>query len=704
MFNTNAQEEIKAAKKALKDAGELGKKSPHLVNLNDQIQVAADAVDEYEALMKQTDEITDALAGFRVTLDKSAGAFMKNCDDFLKGQNEKFKVDLAEREEKIELASELVGIGSEARVLNYKSQATGDRSLMEKAVQMLKELAYPITKLREITRDDENIKRIDATESAGKAYLEAVEQFLSEFRKGADADFGIMDNYRKAMDENAAIYVENCKEFLDGQQEKLHKDMTERNEKINLVGSIMNMGNATRVAVFKSQALRDPESIKNALPNFDEMNKLFDALRTITYLKVNLERIDRTKQAAEAYKEAMTGFLGKWFELQELGGRREIAAGEVIETCKITANAGMGQTREIADGTVSSLSTASNVLIAGLLAAAILGIFTAIFITRSITKPVNSIIEGLTDASDQVASASGQVSSASQSLAEGASEQAASIEETSSSLEEMSSMTKQNADHAAQAKSMMGDANGIVQRVNGHMDGMALAITEITKSSEETSKIIKTIDEIAFQTNLLALNAAVEAARAGEAGAGFAVVADEVRSLALRAADAAKNTSQLIEGTIIAVKKGNDLTGSTQEAFKGNMEVSGKVGDLVGEISAASREQALGIEQVNQAVTQMDKVTQQNAANAEESASAAEEMNAQAEQMKEFVNQLVALVNGANGTSIRPGKQGVLMDTREKKKIHSLLPPATSGKGNGTVQPSETFPLDETEESDFKEF
>ena len=280
-----------------------------------------------------------------------------------------------------------------------------------------------------------------------------------------------------------------------------------------------------------------------------------------------------------------------------------------------------------------------------------LAIFMGVFLTRSVTKPVNRIIEGLSDGSEQVASASSQVSSASQSLAEGASEQAAGLEETSSSIEEMASMTKQNAGNANQANTVMTEASQVVNEANRAMVELTGSMKEITTASEETAKIIKTIDEIAFQTNLLALNAAVEAARAGEAGAGFAVVADEVRNLALRASDAAKNTANLIEGSVKKIKHGSDLATRTNEAFSKVASYAKKVGELVGEISAASNEQSQGVEQINKAMAEMDRVVQKNAASAEESASAAEEMNAQAEQMREFVSELVVVVEGSGNGS-----------------------------------------------------
>lgn len=209
----------------------------------------------------------------------------------------------------------------------------------------------------------------------------------------------------------------------------------------------------------------------------------------------------------------------------------------------------------------------------------------------------------------------------SQSLSEAASEQAASLEETSSSLEEMTSQTRQNAANAAQANSLITAAQQVIEKANGSMSELTRSMKEIAQGSEETQKIIKTIDEIAFQTNLLALNAAVEAARAGEAGAGFAVVADEVRNLAMRAAEAAKNTSSLIENIGKKIKNGEKLVGVTNEAFQ---EIAGSSGDvvrLISEITTASKEQSLGIDQINRAVAEMNHLTQHNASGAEELAS-----------------------------------------------------------------------------------
>ena len=268
-----------------------------------------------------------------------------------------------------------------------------------------------------------------------------------------------------------------------------------------------------------------------------------------------------------------------------------------------------------------------------------------LLLVQSIIKPINRIVAGLQEGSDQVASGAGQVSASSQSLAEGAAEQAAAIEETSSSLEEISSMTRQNADNANQAKASRNEAYVSLTTATEAMNQTMEAMGKIKTSGEEIGKIIKAIDEIAFQTNLLALNAAVEAARAG-----FAVVADEVRNLALRAAQAAKNTQALIDKTVDEINVGSGLLEKTHEAFDETIRHNKKVAELIDEIASASTEQAQGVEQVNTAVSEMDKVVQQVAASAEESASASEEMSAQSLEMKSMVRDLSMLITGKGDT------------------------------------------------------
>jgi methyl-accepting chemotaxis protein/methyl-accepting chemotaxis protein-1 (serine sensor receptor) len=261
----------------------------------------------------------------------------------------------------------------------------------------------------------------------------------------------------------------------------------------------------------------------------------------------------------------------------------------------------------------------------------------------------------LSEGAGQITSAASQVASSSQALAQGSSEQAASLEETSASTQEITSMTRKNAENSKSAADVMATVDREVKEGNQTLDQMVVSMQQINASSDKIAKIIKVIDEIAFQTNILALNAAVEAARAGEAGMGFAVVADEVRNLAQRSAQAAKDTSALIEDSIATSRDGSTKLEQVAAVIRAITESSTQVKTLVDEVNMGSQEQARGIDQIAKAVAQMDQVTQTTAASAEESASASEELSAQAQALNQVVSDLGALVgtdgHSANGVS-----------------------------------------------------
>ena len=256
---------------------------------------------------------------------------------------------------------------------------------------------------------------------------------------------------------------------------------------------------------------------------------------------------------------------------------------------------------------------------------------------KKMSDNLNSVISNISSAAEQVSSGSRQVSDSSVALSQGATEQASSIEELTASLEEISAQTRLNAENATQASSLAGNVKTIALKGNKHMKEMLNAMDEINDSSSSISKIIKVIDEIAFQTNILALNAAVEAARAGQHGKGFAVVAEEVRNLAARSANAAKETTDMIEGSIRKEEDGTKIANETAEALGLIVEGVAKAADLVGNIAEASNEQASGIEQINQGIMQVSQVIQANSATSEESAAASEELSSQAEVLREQV-------------------------------------------------------------------
>ncbi|MDR0362880.1 MAG: methyl-accepting chemotaxis protein [Planctomycetota bacterium] len=418
--------------------------------------------------------------------------------------------------------------------------------------------------------------------------------------------------------------------------------------------------NHVRASFWRAQCHRGGE----ALVLFDESIRIIDGeirkLKAYIPAGVKTESVRNDYNAMvanfEKYLDAMRSTRDTYATLDKLGNdtidsyRRihDGASALSAETTKLL-NDGMENiaANSNAVGVVVSGSLWTMVMVVAAAFAA--GFALAVINTRGIVLPINRIIEKLSRDSERIAGAARQVSDASQSLAEGATEQTASLEETSSALAQTATMTRQNAENVAKANEIMQYTGTLFVKGSGYMSNMTESMAGISESADRIGHIIKTIEEIAFQTNLLALNAAVEAARAGEAGKGFAVVADEVRNLAQRSAQAARDTTQLIQGTVDRVRNGLEVVGHLDKSFSDIRESAVSMTQLVEEITNATSEQTQDVDHVNTAVAQMDKVTQQNAANAGEAASAAGELTAQSSSLNQMVEDLAALVSGRRG-------------------------------------------------------
>jgi methyl-accepting chemotaxis protein len=359
-----------------------------------------------------------------------------------------------------------------------------------------------------------------------------------------------------------------------------------------------------------------------------------------------LKQTEQPHQALHASAQA----IGKALAAGDQAQAAKDYAGQTIPALAATQAQLKGiraeaRSRQVSDQALLDRAQGLKLTVAAVgLAALLAGVLLALLLVRGISHLLRGLSQQMQEGADSVAASAVQVASASQHLAQGASEQASTLQATCSSLEQVSAMTRENAGNAQEAKAIMDQSQRIVQQASASMGELRQAMGRITAASDQTAKIIKTIDEISFQTNLLALNAAVEAARAGEAGAGFAVVAEEVRNLAMRAAEAAKSTEVIIQQNLENINQGSSLVQTTDEAFGQVQTSASKAAALVGEIASASAEQAQGIDQINRGAEEMDRVTQQNASGAEQSASAAEELSGQADTLNQMVGGLLSLV------------------------------------------------------------
>jgi methyl-accepting chemotaxis protein/methyl-accepting chemotaxis protein-1 (serine sensor receptor) len=422
---------------------------------------------------------------------------------------------------------------------------------------------------------------------------------------------------------------------------------------------------------------------KTAVSATEKLDEQMDAFRPLVETDAGREALGEVEKGLANWK----GFYDRFLALAAAGSFAEAndlynGASQQRASTRSALDALVEQQGQLLKSDLAAASSSfSTVRLSALVMLGVsLGVGALVFWTvRGINTALRATAGELRDGAQQVASAATQVSGSAQSLSRGASEQAASLEETSASMEEMASMTRRNAENSEAAAQLMGEADRMVDRSNAALDAMVGSMKSIADASTRVAKIIKTIDEIAFQTNILALNAAVEAARAGEAGMGFAVVADEVRNLAQRSAQAARDTAGLIEESVARSQEGSGKVTVVADSIRSITDAVSKARGLVDEVSVASRQQAQGIDQVTQAIAQMEKVTQGTAATAEESAAASEELSAQADTALHIVGTLEGMV-GAHGAAGRHEPAATAKAAAPAGRVVSMASRASKGR------------------------
>lgn len=472
----------------------------------------------------------------------------------------------------------------------------------------------------------------------------------------------------------AATYLQKCYDFLTSQNQAMEKEMAanapedalrERLSKITWINDLLDLGNGVIQATYQGIAERDVTILSAALPNFEKILATIEKLRPITQKEANIRQIEAIRQASGSYKNQMLALQKAWNELEALNTQRTKIGLETLATAGKIVEAGQNGIQDGAEQAQNNAQIMSTTTLMGVGVAVVLGIFVAIFLTRSITVPLaqgvafgrklaegdltatvdvdqkdeigilartlrdmaaqlREVVAQVQAAADNVASGSEELSSSAQQLSQGTTEQAASVEEVSSSIEQMNANIRQNADNSMQTEKI-----AIQAAKDAQFSGQV--VSQAVDAMKKIAEKISIIEEIARQTNLLALNAAIEAARAGEHGKGFAVVAAEVRKLAERSGAAAAEISELSSSTVGVADQAGQMLAKLVPDIQ-------RTAELVQEISAATKEQSAGVAQINTAIQQLDQVVQQNAAAAEQMASTSEELSSQAETLQSTIS------------------------------------------------------------------
>jgi methyl-accepting chemotaxis protein len=605
-----------------------------------QITDARKATQDYFDAAKKWVEIQKATVTAEGVMEKNYAGVMAAYNQFIDDKQKDYKAATndsvkASTYQMLMVGNTVADQANAAVIFSKKYMLDGKAENWKGVTDSIDQLTKTFAALRKLAQNDRDRQQIDGADKATQDYLAAAKSWVES------------DKQLKA----AAVTMDGGGETVAAAAASYASAKTTRTDKVAdavfIIADVSQTAFECRLQARIYMQTQDPKAWTALTDGITKLNKLYADLRKVSFTTEDQQRIDRAEKATGEYLTAAKAWVQNDNALRQTILPEMHSIGDTVLGTAQTAENDAWKASGDSSASVTSIVASSKVIIGiALIIGLFMGITASVFITRSITGPIRLVTETLSAGAEQTAGAAGQVSSASQSLAEGASEQAASLEETSSSLEEMSSMTKRNAETANKVKELGSEARKAGDLGVSDMAALVGAMDAIKTSSSDIAKIIKTIDEIAFQTNILALNAAVEAARAGEAGAGFAVVADEVRNLAQRCAQAAKETATKIEDAVQKSAAGADISAKVAKSLEEIVGKARQVDEMAGEVAAASQEQSQGISQVNTAVTQMDKVTQSNAANAEESAAAAEELTAQAESLKEAVADLLRLVDG----------------------------------------------------------
>lgn len=697
-FWKQAEIESERLDEAILDAKNLQQKAKHLELLEQRIKASEQVRQRYVELMDQTQRLTEQVNGIRASLERGADSYMQASQAFLALQDMRFTKAVEERLVKVQTITEVVELGSSAHVANYQAQALGNRNLREQAIANLKRVPSKIDSIRAITKNDADSTRLTLIAQQAADYLSIIEMYRDEADQGVDADTERLGSLQSLMDSIAENYLAAAQAFLKQQIAAMAEDMTKRQQSLVFINQVVDLGYDSQIKLLKAQAVNDLSDAEAALAkNYPQIKQLLSELEENAQDSEMLGKIDQTRAAASVYRNEMEAMIANRKANQALAQERDLAGQELSEVIRHTIETTLANAQDIADTTKDRMVSSSILIGFGLLLAIVAGVSIAMLMTGSIVKPINRLVRGLEKDSKQVAKISEAVHSSSQKMAAGASEQASSLQETTSTVEEMAAGTRHNADHAREADTLSRAANSkadqgvraaraTANEVRERIHKLDVAVKAIEDSTQSTAKVVGTIDSIAFQTNLLSLNAAVEAARAGEHGKGFAVVANEVRKLAQRSAEEVGTTNELVKTAQKNAQHIKAVSGELETylitavaenmvaLFEEAVASSDRVTQLMSEVANASDEQALGIEQVNQAVLQMDQITQMSASSAEESATVSEELAYQAAQLKTIVDELHRLIEGRKVYQSR----GQLVDEAEPPPETTVSAPAAA--------------------------